>query len=30
MAWISSGFRALSGEMRTRWHGYFMGYGKED
>ncbi|CQR60677.1 Hypothetical Protein sle_12150 [Streptomyces leeuwenhoekii] len=30
MAWITDGLRALSGEMRARWHGYFTGYGRQD
>lgn len=30
MSWVTSGLRALSGEMRARWHGYFVGYGQQD
>ncbi len=30
MSWVTSGLRAFSGEMRARWHGYFVGYGRED
>jgi hypothetical protein len=30
MSWITSGLRALSGEMRARLHGYFVEYGQRD
>lgn len=30
MSWVTSSLRALSGEMRARWHGYFVGYGQQD
>lgn len=30
MNWVTSGFWAFSGEMRARWHGYFVGYGRRD
>lgn len=30
MSWIITGFRALSGELRARRYGYFVGYGQQD
>lgn len=30
MSWFTHSLRAFSGEMRARWHGYFVEYGQRD
>ncbi len=30
MSWVTSSLRAFSGELRARWHGYFINYGRQD